>query len=204
VRATEAGICRGDLAVRAGLADRVGTLRQTIDQMATRFFRNPISRSGVISPNRHSSSVDAQSVSVAAHCSPPAKEAYMQNDPNNRPTPEDEDTSSLHEKDEDVPIIPQPIPNEPEPALGIEQRLHSNLRRALLSKNFDFESGTLGDHFRRDESNGDGSFRIVGISPGRNKADNIIGFFQFNDWVSHNLSWAMESDLSSSININYL
>jgi capsid assembly protease len=125
VRATEAGICRGDLAVRAGLADRVGTLRQTIDQMATRFFRNPISRSGVISPNRHSSSVDAQSVSVAAHCSPPAKEAYMQNDPNNRPTPEDEDTPSLHEKDEDVPIIPQPIPNEPEPALGIEQRLRS-------------------------------------------------------------------------------
>lgn len=130
VRATEAGICRGDLAVRTGLADRVGTLRQTIEQMTTGFVRKPLSRGRFGFDAHHPASADAQCVGVAAHSTPAAKEALMQTNSEHLPIPKDETTSPGPDLNDDLPAASasEPAKAEPgvaEPAALIEQRLRT-------------------------------------------------------------------------------
>jgi ClpP class serine protease len=64
VRATEAGVYRGDLAVQAGLADAVGTLRQAVAQLAGTFSRTSI-RSRP-SPRKEASMSDPEPVAEVA------------------------------------------------------------------------------------------------------------------------------------------
>jgi signal peptide peptidase SppA len=64
VRATEAGVYRGDLAVRAGLADRVGTLRAAVTQLAGLLPKpSVLSRP---SPRKEASMSDPQAVAETA------------------------------------------------------------------------------------------------------------------------------------------
>lgn len=130
VRATEAGICRGERAVRAGLADRVGTLRQTIEQMTTGLVRKPLSRGQISFDARRPTSADGQCVGVAAHSPPANKEALMQTDPEQLPIPENETTSPGPDLDDDMPATPasepdQAEPDVTEPASLIERRLRT-------------------------------------------------------------------------------
>jgi signal peptide peptidase SppA len=53
VRATHAAVYRGELAVRAGLADRVGTLDAAIADMAAEFDRAAMPARNIISPTNH-------------------------------------------------------------------------------------------------------------------------------------------------------
>jgi signal peptide peptidase SppA len=53
VRGTNAAVYRGELAVRAGLADRVGTLDAAIADMAAEFDQAEMPASNVISPTHH-------------------------------------------------------------------------------------------------------------------------------------------------------
>ena len=102
VRATEAAVYRGDLAVQAGLADRVGTLRQAVGQLAADLTRKPVSRGRAALP------------------SPAAKEASMQTEPERPSIPEDETMPPDPEPGEDTPAT-----QAPEPAAGVEQRLRA-------------------------------------------------------------------------------
>jgi signal peptide peptidase SppA len=108
VRATEAGVYRGALAVKAGLADQVGTLRQMASRMANELPR-PIIKRGQFAQHFQA-----------------AKEISMQNDTEVQPT------------SENVKPLPDPVPSEetstehtppvspaPASAAGIEQRLRS-------------------------------------------------------------------------------
>jgi signal peptide peptidase SppA len=106
VRTTEAGVYRGALAVKAGLADQVGTLRQAVSRMAGELPR-PISKRGQFAQHSHA-----------------AKEISMQTDPENLPIPKDE---KLLPESEEVPNTPTPEPmsSTPASAAGIEQRLRS-------------------------------------------------------------------------------
>lgn len=53
VRGTSAAVYRGELAVRAGLADRVGTLDAAIADMASEFERGAMPARNIITPNNH-------------------------------------------------------------------------------------------------------------------------------------------------------
>ena len=107
VRATEAAVFRGDLAVQAGLADQVGTLRQAVGQLATHLARNPVSRG------------------KTAHRSPAAKEASMQIEPERPSIPNDKNIPPDSEPGEDTPATQAPAPAAPELTAGIEQRLRA-------------------------------------------------------------------------------
>jgi len=74
VRATEAAVYRGEQAVRTGLADRVGTLRQAVLELANDLARKSIPRTR------------------GAHRSPIRKETAMQTDPQSEPIPEEDGT----------------------------------------------------------------------------------------------------------------
>ncbi len=50
VRATEAAVYRGDLAVKAGLADRVGTLRQALADLSVTLAPKPVPRAHAVRP----------------------------------------------------------------------------------------------------------------------------------------------------------
>ncbi|MBI4968183.1 MAG: S49 family peptidase [Rhodospirillales bacterium] len=130
VRATEAAVYRGDLAVRAGLADRVGTLRQAVSQIVTELPRPTIPRGRAASGNRHTSSADTLSAGGTARHPPTAKEASMQTDSEHLPPPNDKNISPDREPGEDKSATPAPEPGAPVspapgPAAGVEQRLRA-------------------------------------------------------------------------------
>lgn len=108
IRATEAGISRGEQAVRAGLADRVGTLRQAVGKLAADLARKPIPRA------------------PGAHRSPIRKETAMQTDP--LPEPSANETNVEPEADPDegpVVTIVMPEPAVPDPVATAAQRLRA-------------------------------------------------------------------------------
>ncbi len=130
VRATEAGVFRGVQSVRAGLADRVGTLRHAVEEMAADLVRKSPSRGHVASSNRHSGTADAESVGVAAHPTLAAKETFMQTDFEHLPIAEDGSTPPDLGLNEDMPANPSSEPDKtepdmPEPVAGVEQRLRT-------------------------------------------------------------------------------
>jgi len=135
VRATEAGVFRGVQSVRAGLTDRVGTLRQAVEEMAADLVRKSLSRGHVASSNRHSGTADAESVGVAAHPTLAAKETFMQTDSEHLPIAEDGSTPPDLGLNEDMPANPSSEPDKtepdktepdmPEPVAGVEQRLRT-------------------------------------------------------------------------------
>jgi signal peptide peptidase SppA len=109
VRTTEAGVYRGHLAVKAGLADQVGTIRNLVSRMANELPR-PISKRGQFAQHSHA-----------------AKEISMQTDPEHLPIPKDE---KLLPESEEALAAPTPEPTPPvsptpASAAGIEQRLRS-------------------------------------------------------------------------------
>ena len=73
VRATEAGVFRGDLAVKAGLADAVGTLRQAVAQLAGSLSK-PSVRSRP-SPRKEASMSDPQPPNSQPHAEAAVPEA---------------------------------------------------------------------------------------------------------------------------------
>ena len=94
VRATEAAVYRGDHAVRAGLADRIGTLRQVVGGFADDLANKPISR-----PR-------------GAHRSPIRKEAAMQTESPSETIVEDEGATPEPEQGDDEPVTaipPKPV-----------------------------------------------------------------------------------------------
>ena len=107
VRATEAGVYRGALAVKAGLADQIGTLRQVASRMANELPR-PIIKRG-----------------QSAHRSLAAKEISMQADTEVQPTSENVEPlpDPVLGKDEAAPTPPESTVVEP--SAMIEQRLRS-------------------------------------------------------------------------------
>lgn len=100
VRATEAGISRGEQAVRAGLADRVGTLRQAVAELAADLVRQPLPRVR------------------GEHRSPIRKEAAMQTESLPEPIveedgvvpePEQGGDEASHPATSAEPVIPDPV-----------------------------------------------------------------------------------------------
>ncbi|CAA6605800.1 Periplasmic serine protease [Rhodospirillaceae bacterium LM-1] len=97
VRATEAAVYRGVLAVQAGLADRVGTLRQAVHDLAEQLNRKPMTRGKAAQPSLI------------------RKEPAMQSDTETEPLPEKEDAQ---------PTIPPAAPS-PDPLALAEQKLRA-------------------------------------------------------------------------------
>ncbi|MBF0354960.1 MAG: S49 family peptidase [Alphaproteobacteria bacterium] len=97
VRATQASVYRGELAVQAGLADRVATLRQATNDLADQLNRKPLSRSKSAQP------------------SPIRKETSMQNDD----TPEPKAST-----EPDKPSAP--TVTEPDNSAAVEKRLRAD------------------------------------------------------------------------------
>ncbi|MDK9720398.1 MAG: S49 family peptidase [Rhodospirillales bacterium] len=98
VRATQAGVYRGDIAVQAGLANRVGTLRQAANDMADQLNRKPLSRGKSAQPSLI------------------RKETLMQNDD----TPEPKAVTEP-DKPQAAPAVPPP-----DPLAQAEQRLRAD------------------------------------------------------------------------------
>ncbi|MDX9862020.1 MAG: S49 family peptidase [Rhodospirillales bacterium] len=108
IRATEAGILRGEQAVRAGLADRVGTLRQAVTELAKDLTRKSIPR-----PR-------------GAHRSPIRKEAAMQTEPMPEAIVEEEGAVPEPKQGEDAPVTTAPLePVVPDPVAEVGQRLRA-------------------------------------------------------------------------------
>ena len=79
VRATKAAIYRGELAIRAGLADRLGTLDAAIAEMAAELARGaPTERALIIQPPNRSPSMQIDQQSVEIRDDPNAAQAERQ------------------------------------------------------------------------------------------------------------------------------
>ncbi|HXF89426.1 MAG TPA: S49 family peptidase, partial [Xanthobacteraceae bacterium] len=91
VRATKAAIYRGELAIRAGLADRLGTLDAAIAEMAAELARGaPTERALIIQPPNRSPSMQIEQQSVATRDDPNAAQAERQlaSRPSTMPAPQ--------------------------------------------------------------------------------------------------------------------
>ncbi len=79
VRATKAAIYRGELAIRAGLADRLGTLNAAIAEMAAELARGaPTERALIIQPPNRSPSMQIDQPSVEIRDDPNSAQAERQ------------------------------------------------------------------------------------------------------------------------------
>lgn len=101
VRGTNAAIYRGELAVRAGLADRVGTLDAAITDMASKLDQAVMSARHIITPTNHQRSpsmatteaernehnVSAPELAPASEAAPPAPQSELAPPPIQAPAP---------------------------------------------------------------------------------------------------------------------
>jgi len=116
IRATEAGISRGEQAVRAGLADRVGTLRQAVADLAADLARN-------LPPVRGDRPM---SRAPGAHRSPIRKETAMQTKPLTETIVEEESVVPEPEQGGDAAVSTSPPePIAPDPVADARQRLRA-------------------------------------------------------------------------------